>query len=286
MTTVANLLTNIRKVYGDTAGDSLTDAIGLTWYDEAQKVFCSKAWPLHRYRGFTVVANQESFAIPDENIIIELVVNQQGTSRILKYVSPRDFFTQKMAVSNAIGTPMLYTHFEGRIHVFPSYSSASKTTTTGEAVQASVASITLASNANLRSYGKVKINSEEINYEKKGSVFIAVGTRADGGTTAASHASGDTVTQMDLEVLHRRHPVALSSSAEPEIPEVYHETLNHYVLYLAYMSEGQEKKATFFLNMFNASVEEARKNVQRKALEEKAIRSIHSQRIAGLYGAV
>ena len=286
MTTAASLMTPIRKIYGDTAGDYLTDAILLTYLDSAQKKFCSEAWPLYRYNGTTVSANQEAFTIPDENIIIEAVINQQGTSRLLKYVGVRDFFTQKMAVGNAKGTPTIYTHFEGKVWVYPRYSTASKTTTTGAAVQASYSSITLASNANLRAAGKIIINSEEMMYDAKGSVFINGVVRGDGGTTAASHASGDTVTQLDLEMLYRRHPIALATSAEPEIPEVWHEYLNDYVLYLAYVGEGQNQKASFFLNLFNERIKEAKDISKRKTLEQKAIKSINSQRVAGLYGAL
>ena len=68
------------------------------------------------------------------------------------------------------------------------------TTTLSSAINSSVTTIPLTSVTNMPSSGKIKINNEIISYTGISSLNLTGATRAADDTTAASHSSGDTVT--------------------------------------------------------------------------------------------
>ena len=68
------------------------------------------------------------------------------------------------------------------------------TTTLSSAINSSVTTIPLTAVTNMPSSGKIKINNEIISYTGISSLNLTGATRAADDTTAASHSSGDTVT--------------------------------------------------------------------------------------------
>jgi hypothetical protein len=68
------------------------------------------------------------------------------------------------------------------------------TTTLSAAINSSVTTIPLTAVTNMPSSGKIKINNEIISYTGISSLNLTGATRAADDTTAASHSSGDTVT--------------------------------------------------------------------------------------------
>ena len=68
------------------------------------------------------------------------------------------------------------------------------TTTLSAGINSSVTTIPLTSVTNMPSSGKIKINNEVISYTGISSLNLTGATRAADDTTAASHSSGDTVT--------------------------------------------------------------------------------------------
>jgi len=68
------------------------------------------------------------------------------------------------------------------------------TTTLSAGINSSVTTIPLTSVTNMPSSGKIKINNEIISYTGISSLNLTGATRAADDTTAASHSSGDTVT--------------------------------------------------------------------------------------------
>jgi len=73
-------------------------------------------------------------------------------------------------------------------------SSNGVTTTLTAAIANNVTTIPVASVSNIPNSGKIKINNEIISYTGISSLNLTGATRAVDGTTAAAHASGDTVT--------------------------------------------------------------------------------------------
>ena len=285
MTTASALISDLQVKVGDTAANFLTTALGLTWFDEAQKKIVEILQPLDRTATRSVAQYQEAFAVPSEVIMIEAVTSLQGIRRILKRVTPSEYNLQKSAVQNAIGYPQIWTEKDGYIYVWPQIGTASLTTTVNASTTAAATTVTMASTGNLRSNGRVTIDSEEIEYTNKTSTTIAGCTRGMGGTTAATHVSAATVTQMDLEFYYTRHAIALASTAAPEIKPIWHENLQLYVAYLYYMSEGNVSKAQVMKALWDEVIKEATYIAEREHMAGPlTVKDIDTQRLTTLYG--
>lgn len=266
MATASALISDIRVKFGDTAGNYLGTDLVLTWLDQAQARFVETTFPLRRTRGYVVAANQDYFDLPADLILIEVATVDREVRRVLRWISPQDYERRRTAYQNASGYPCFWTLKEGKLYVWERFATASLTTTLGSALSTTATSITLASTDNLRSYGRAIIESEEVEYNTKGSTSISGVTRGVGGTTAASHASNATVTQVDFEIFHSYHPPALASTSTPEIQAVYHDKLELYVLYLAHMAEGHVEKSRHYFELWTAAVDEIRYNLSRRQL--------------------
>lgn len=261
MPTASVILGNARVKFGDTSSNFITDSIGLTWLNQATDQLVEEIQPLRRLAGQAVSADQESFTIPSDNIVIEVAYHARGLRQPLEYKDPEVFFQLKQSIDGAVGDPRVWTEFEDRIYVWPRYGSASNTTSLSLAGTLSTTSTTLtvATSSQLRSSGIIRVDSEDIQYSGKGSSGTLGGVvRGFSGTTANQHATSATVTQLDFQLLYRRRPASLGAvTAEPDIPAFLHRKLENYILYLAYFAEGNVQKANFHLDLFRKDVADA-----------------------------
>ena len=244
MTTGNQVQTFLRQRFGDTDGNFLTDGLTLTLLDQAQNQIVTEFMELRRYKGFTTSAYQEAFSIPTDCIMIEVAWHARNLKRVLTKTTPAEFFRRQQVVDGAVGDPVIWTEMEGKVYVWPRYASASNTTTitatmaiTGDPIIATVGQLT--------AKGIVRIDSEDIEYTNKGTSGTLGGViRGSGGTTAATHASAATVTQLDFQLLYRRTAASLSTIGETlDVTSNYRQLLEAYCLYLAYLAEGSQQKA-------------------------------------------
>jgi len=287
MATASSILDDTRSKFGDTAKNFITDALGLTWLDQGQKELSWELRPLRRMKGYTVSANQDSFATPDDVILPEVVGHLRQIRRTLRRVTPGEYRQQQSMAQNAVGEPVIWTEIDGRIYVWPRYSTASLTTTVNASTTAAATSVTMSSTGNLRSYGMVTVDSEEMEYTAKTSTTITGVRRGIGGTTAATHVSAATVTQLDFEMIYARHATSLASQVdELEIKEVWHyPLLQYYVMYCAYMAEGSKDKAEHMYQMWRAGIERSKEVEKRRhSAGPLGVSDIMTQRVSGLYG--
>ena len=117
MTTAGTLASDIRTRFGDTAADYLTDALILTWLDQAQNDFCNTLYPLTRTKSFTVSANQDAVTVPSDVLMIEVCVQARGMRRPLRYVKPGEWENQRSLVQNAVGYPVIFTEKDGLLYL-------------------------------------------------------------------------------------------------------------------------------------------------------------------------
>lgn len=253
--------------FGDSPGDFLTDALSLTWFDQAQREFVT-LFPLRRTKGFVLTANQDSFDIPAEMIVIEVVTVSREIRRTLQWVTPSVYERNRTALQDASGYPTHWTLKDGRLYVWPRFNTASLTTTVNASTTISASTITLASTGNLRTYGRAIIDSEEVEYTAKATTTITGVLRGVGGTNAATHISGASVTQVDFELFYPYKPAFLTSSTSPEIAEIYHEKLELYVLYLAHMAEGHVEKARHYYDLWLEAVKSVQYQITRRQMSQ------------------
>lgn len=292
MATASALIAKIQTELGAPNADSQANSLFASsnlygWLDEAQGEFAKRTMCLRGINGQTVKTNQDSLPLPDDCLLVEAVIARKNWNRKVKKVTPTDFINQQTGVQTALGTdPSIWCEMDGRIYVFPRYSNSSLTTTLNASTTESASTITMSSTDNLRSYGRVLVSSEEIEYTGKTSTTITGCRRGVAQTTAASYASGTTVTQIDVDILYRRMPVALASTASPEIKSSYHDLLKYYVKHMALTAEGAMEKASAQFQLWDKGVVEAEYTAKREDLGTVTIRDTETQLISDMYGPV
>ncbi len=288
MSTGSQLISDIRTRFGDSAGNYLTDALVLTWLDNAQSDFVDAQYPLIRTKAFTVAANADYITAPSDKVLIDLCVMTRGLRRPLKNVNPVEWEQQRSMVQNAVGYPVIWTEKDGRVYFWPRFSSASANSTLSAATLSTTATtILMATTSVFSSFGRGIVDSEEFSYNSKDSTSLIGVTRGEGGTTATSHASSATVYLADVELTYRRTAVALATNTSPEIPTIDHSDLEYYALYMAYTSEGSNAKAEAAWQMWEDAMKRAKFKYGRKSLSGPlTVKDINSQRLGNLYGPV
>ena len=144
---------------------------------------------------------------------------------------------------------------------------ASKTAKASGAINSTTTTLNLtAASGTFRSKGYVKINSEVIEYTAVATTTLTGAVRGVHGTSAASHASGDTVTEIDIAMLYRKTPAIITASGtSPDIPAMFHDYLERYAIYLAWLARGDKTKAEAALAEFESMEEDAIKTAGRRS---------------------
>ncbi len=268
MATAGSIITRIQKLFGDTAGDFISDTFGLDWLSQGERRFTHKVLPLDEFKDYTITAKQPRFDLPTNCIIpIQLMWFKQRTAK-LDYQPPDVWAKVIEAMPNSTGTPDAYSVVRRQVVVGPQVpTTASANTTASGTITAAATTIGLvAASGTFRSKGWVKINSEVIEYTGVATTTLTGAVRGVHGTTAASHASGDTVTEIDLQMLYRKAPANLTATtASPEIPDMFHDYLEKYALYLAWVARGDLTKAQLAYTEFEALEEGTIKTVGRRS---------------------
>lgn len=147
----------------------------------------------------------------------------------------------------------------------PPGSSSGTTTLNGAIVDAAATSITVNSHTLRSPSGWVTIDSEKIHYQNISSTQLLLCRRGVGGTTAATHLTGATVTQCDLHVFYSRRPDALSGDSDvPSIDDRWHECLEDYVAAIGYALDGRSNDAAQFEARWQKHLHDARVSVRRQ----------------------
>lgn len=265
MATASTLLDDVRTQFGDTDKNFISDANGLLWLNEAQQKMSKVTYELKRQKYFPVYTYQNTLSIPDDCLMIEDVASLKDLKVNLNYVPHREFNRRNLWVNNAVGNPRLWTQMDRLVYFWPRVNNSGLTTTVNASTTDSATSITLASTGNLKSQGRVLIDSEEIEYTDKGTTTINGCLRGRGGTTAASHASAASVMQLDFMLTYSRISTALTAqTSELEIREAWHDVLKNYVIYLAYLAEGDSEKAQSYYSLWSNGLAQAEVNEKRR----------------------
>lgn len=287
MTTASALMAQVQTELGDTSGIKFTSSMIYGWLDEAQKVWVMSLRNLKGIKSYSIVTNQDSVALPSNCVMIEAIAGSRGWLKKIAPITTTDFLNQQSAVQNAYGTdPSNYSEMDGRIYLYPRYSNSSLVSLLNATTAAADTTLTLASTGNLRSYGRVGIGSEDVEYTGKTSTTLTGCRRGVGGTTAASYASGQAVTMHDLTFYYRKSADTLASTASPEIRPVYHETLKLYAKYLAYKMEGSHDVAAREYELWTAALSQAAYTAKKENVGQTQIRDMDSQMISGFYGPI
>ena len=250
MATAGSLLSNVRVLYGDPDRDWLSDTIGLDFLNRGQKRFCHNVLALDEVKDFTITAKQPRFDLPTNCLIPIGVMWFQSRTEKLSYKPPDTWLQMEAAFPNSTGTPDYYTVIRRQMVVGPQVpQTRSATALASGAITAAATTLGLtAASGTFRSKGYLLFASgtstEIVGYTGVATSTVTGATRGEHNTTAASFASNATVTQVDLQLFYRKSPADLTATtASPDIPEMFHDYLEKYALYLAWIARGDESKA-------------------------------------------
>lgn len=268
MATVGSLSTTIRKMVGDPDRDWLDENTAFDFINRSQRRFCHKVLPLDEFEDYTITAKKVRYDLPTNTIIPVYVHWFQSRTQKLEYTPPDVWAQVVEAHPNASGIPERYTVLRRQLTVGPQTpQTASKNTTASGAMSSTTATLDLvAASGTFRSKGWVKIDSEIIEYTGVATTTLTGATRGVHGTSGASHASGTTLTEIDMQMLHRKTPTIITASGDtPEIPAAFHDYLEKYAVYLAWLANGETQKAQAALQEFMEYENSAVKTVGRRA---------------------
>lgn len=216
---------------GERNNRTVSNAEALTLINNGIEEWVSNTEELRAENAYSVTANQYDYAAPTD-CIRPLFAEWGPTKAPIEVISAQELQDRGGYGLNSVGVPRFLV-YDGvgasmRFRLYPAPSSTSATTTildTG-GISSSDTTIGLTAVSGMRSpAGWVGIENEKILYQNISSLNLTLCRRAMGGTTAASHADGTTVTQLDLHVVYLRRPALLSADAD--VPEI---AGNHLVL--------------------------------------------------------
>lgn len=268
MANAGSILANVRVIAGDPDRDFITDAIGMDWLNQAQRRFCHRVLSLDEIKDFTVTAKQPRFDLPTDCIIPIQAIWYKSRTVKLQYKTPDRWATIIEGWPDASGTPDAYTVLRRQLVVGPQKPSSNSATSTASGTISSTTTTfgLTAASGTFRSKGWVKVNSEIVEYTGVATTTLTGCVRGVHGTNNTSHASGDTVTEIDLQMVYRKAPAAISATTtSPDIPEHFHDYLEKYVLYLAWLARGDSAKAEAALREFEEYEKSAIKTIGRRA---------------------
>lgn len=269
MAQAGSMLTSIRKLLGDPDSDFVDDTTGLTWLDQAQQRFCDEVLPLDEVKDYDVVAKRSRYDLPTDAILPIALMWYQSSTRKLRYQPPDLWYKLEASRPNATGIPNQYTVIRRQLVLGPEVpQTASKTASASGTITAAATTLGLtAASGTFRSKGFIIIEDEVIEFTGVATTTLTGAVRGVHGTTAASHASAVTVTQVDFQMTYRKTPAALATADTPQIPAPFHRYLEKYALYLGWLARGDSQKAAAALNEFERMEEQAKKSVSRRALD-------------------
>lgn len=269
MAQAGSMLTDIKKLIGDPDSDFLDDTTGLTWLDQGQQRFCDEVLALDEIQDFTITAKINRYDLATDSVLPIAVMWYKNSTRKLHYRPPDLWYKLVAARPNATGTPTNYTVLRRQLVVGPEVpqTASANTTASGLITAASTILNLVAASGTFRSKGFIKIEDEIIEYTTVATTTLTGAVRGVHGTTAASHASGTTVTEVDFQMTYRKSPIALATGASPEIPKPWHRYLEKYALYLAWLARGDSAKAQAALEEFEQLEASAKKSVGRRAMD-------------------
>lgn len=270
MPTASYLIADVQAKLGDTSGVIYPSAQLLKWLNQAQTEFCQTVLPLRQVDATSISTGLQTFPLPNDYIIMEGVFSRNSIGIVMKHMTFTDWNNQMAACPGARGIDsQVWTELQNTVYVHPAYGVRAAQTLFNGILTATATTLTVTSTAGFKAWGRIRLDNEEMEYSSKDSTHFYGLTRGVGGTTAAQHndTGGAAVYQLDLWMVYRRQSVDMGTVTDsPEIRSVWHEKLEYYVMYLAYLQAGEGEKSGEMYKKWNEALEEAQYAAQRETL--------------------
>jgi hypothetical protein len=266
--TIAQLTTDLQTRFNDTTGRLIDSTTAERYLNIAYREFCTVTEALIREYGFVIVANQILYTLPTDIIKVSMAMWMKSEGYPLYYRPLRYFSDNGLMTLREKSDPLLFTlqDADTKIRLWPTPSAASASTTMNDAggISDTDTSVILTSATNFRDQGMIKIENELIFYYAKSGNTLNQLVRGYGGTTAATHADGTSVSQVDLHIWYVYHEGTLASTATPQVSTPYHDDLVVGALYWAYRQDGRDAEAGELLKEWQQKLAKAKAEYQKR----------------------
>jgi hypothetical protein len=248
MTTLTNLILDLRTRFVDKEGRFLTDDDSKLYLNLAYREFVYKTEALRREYAFPVVGNQFMYPTPEDFVRPDTMMWMKDARRPLKFRQLSYFADNGALDLTRLGPPLYFSFHQGdstatsgsQLRYWPIPNSDSEATSCTGLVSSSASIITTANASALRDRGVVLIDAEQVFYYAKSGNNLTQCVRGFGGTKAAGHTAISPVTQCDIHMWYHYQAKDLNLGGDtPTLPLPYHDLLVLGALYRAYMADGR-----------------------------------------------
>lgn len=238
-----------------TDGAMFTAATLLRWLNDAMRIMAATAPVITDWGAIQSQTGQDVYTLPTTTMTVEQawydLLPLSRTAEIDDY-----FVTKIQGRSWWFGPHSM--HATPRLHVWPAADRTGAVTTLNGAINSSVTSVTLTSVTNFMPMGFMQIESELLLYRNINTTTKVVSNliRGQGGTVAASHNNGVTVTEYNIGYKCSRLPTPLAAVTDTvEIPQALWPVLELYILAKVRETEQESQYAAQLRKEFDAAVE-------------------------------
>lgn len=269
----STLITSIRTQIPDRTtnddpsldGNAFTAAQIMDWINDASEIIGVSAPVIIDWWGVQSVTGQDLYPIP--NYIMDVRKSWYDLKPLTIASEGDDIFTTKVGGPSwwfgLHSTPSTNNTW----HVWPAPSRTGATTTLTAPVGLSDGSLPIANSAGFMSFGFLSIDNELIRYANLpspvGAGNITNILRGQGGTAAAPHNQGVTVTETNIMLNVSRLPIRIAQPSDPiEIPIPLWPLIELYVISKVRATEQNDELATALRKEFLGLVEQLANKAQ------------------------
>lgn len=262
----------LRRI-NDISGAKITTAVMGDFINNALEDWATSVEPMLYTYGWAVTAKQFRYDLPDNWMKPKTVHWYQNGEYPVQYMSPKDFQRRGyMDWDQTSTTPQAYTIIDRDLWLGPPPSTTGNTSAMNDAggISATDTSVIATDGTKFRTNsGVVKIEDELIMYQNVSTNTLQLLIRAQGGTTAATHADATTISRCDLVATYFAVPAALSATTDaPVIETRWHKTLLYSAIAQALNALGREDEAMQQMQIYEAKKVEAKREVRRAQRDE------------------
>lgn len=228
--TLENIRSLARVLLSESTAAFFTDAEINNWINYGLEDFCNRTKILEDISTDSLVAYQADYDLPSDYTAIKQVEVIKGSTTYFVFPNTlREQFTGTQKITS--NPPELATIYGDVLRFQDRPSSAANADELGGDISTSTTTIIMSSVTGFPSSGRIKVESEVIEYWYKDTDnnYLTVAKRGAEGTTADAHSDGDAVTLRDIWFYHNKRATSLTLDSDtPELPAQFHQALAYY----------------------------------------------------------
>lgn len=285
MATLSALRTDLQTRYQDKNAGFLSSTPANLYINMACEDFVNDCQPMSREYGYYITQYQYRYDLPSDFINFRGMMWYYGGQDVeVPYKSPQEFKALGLMNKRSPSSkPEAYTIIDDDIYIGPAPSASGNTSTLNGAI-ASSSAVTIAVASASQFHGRAGIalvGSEQIYYQNADTTTndLKLCIRGSGGTTAATHLTGVTISRLDMVFLYAyAHTYMTQDGQSPAFSSRFHRLIINYALHLALKQGGQDEEAADSFEIYQTQKMQAKREIRRQSrdVSNRRIRAVYS----------